>query len=141
NPGEDRAVMTADSIKRTIVACAEALGFDSCRIARAAPPTHVEEFRGWLREGGAGEMEWMERGAEKRCDPHQVLPGARSIIIVALNYWQGEEPAIKERRFTNRRPPDGGLEAAAPWSSSQRDGASGRIARYAWGDDYHDVML
>jgi epoxyqueuosine reductase len=109
--------MTGDEIKRRIVAYAERLGFDSCRIARATPPAHVEEFRGWLREGAAGEMEWMERGAEKRCDPQQVLAGARSIIILALNYWQGEERV------------------------SRTIGMRGRIARYAWGDDYHDVML
>src|SRR5436853_7035325 len=59
-------------------------------------------------------MEWVERGAEKRCDPRQILPGVRSVIVVALNYWEGEE----------RRPR-----------------GSGRIARYAWGDDYHDLML
>jgi epoxyqueuosine reductase len=109
--------MTGDAIKRRTVARAEALGFDSCRIARAKPPTHLEEFRGWLRDGAAGEMDWIERGAARRCDPQQVLPGARSIVIVGLNYWQGETPV------------------------SLLPGARGRIARYAWGDDYHDVML
>jgi epoxyqueuosine reductase len=59
-------------------------------------------------------MQWMERAAEKRCDLQRVLPGARSVVIVALNYWQGPE--------------------------QPRRGA-GRIARYAWGDDYHDLML
>ena len=128
------------STKEEIVARAKALGFDSCRIANASAPAHAEEFRAWLREGAAGEMQWMERGAEKRCDPEQVLPGACSIIVVALNYWQGPEPTPKERRFTNRRAENVGLEAAAPWGSSRRV-ATGRIARYAWGDDYHDVML
>jgi epoxyqueuosine reductase len=109
--------MTADAIKRSIGAYARTLGFDSCRIAPAKPARHAEEFRGWLRDGAAGEMEWMERGAERRCDPQQVLPGVRSIIMVALNYWQGDR---LEPRTT---------------------GACGRIARYAWGDDYHDVML
>src|SRR5437762_2569969 len=102
------------SIKDEIIAHAKALGFDSCRVANAFAPAHAEEFRSWLREGGAGEMEWMDRGAEKRCDPQQVLPGARSIITVALNYWQGAEKSPQ---------------------------TPGRIARYAWGDDYHDVML
>ena len=59
-------------------------------------------------------MDWMGRGAEKRCDPREVLPGVRSIVVVALNYWQGEQPGAQ---------------------------GGGRIARYAWGDDYHDVML
>jgi epoxyqueuosine reductase len=106
--------MTTDAIKKRIVSQAVSLGFDSCRIARAVPPQHAEEFRDWLREGAAGEMEWMERGAEKRCDPQQVLASARSVIVVALNYWQGPDTAMPN---------------------------AGRIARYAWGDDYHDLML
>ena len=59
-------------------------------------------------------MHWLERGAGKRSDPQQVLAGARSIVVVALNYWQGDR---------------------------ESNGRAGRIARYAWGDDYHDLML
>src|SRR6266513_1852027 len=126
--------------KEKLVAYALELGFDSCRIASAATPRHAKEFRSWLGDGAAGEMQWMERGAEKRCDPERVLPGVRSVIVVALNYWQGRELETKERRFTNRRA-DGGLESAAPWGSATPETAKGRIARYAWGDDYHDLML
>jgi len=100
--------------KAKLVAFAKELGFDSCRIASATAPRHANEFRAWLDHGAAGEMQWMERGAEKRCDPRQVLPKARSMVVLALNYWQGEQ--------------------------SHADGR-GRIARYAWGDDYHDLML
>jgi len=107
-------VATVSEPKDKLVAFAKKLGFDSCRIASAVPPRHVEEFQAWLNAGAAGEMQWMERGSEKRCDPQKVLPGARSLVVVALNYWQGERP--------------------------KRSGA-GRIARYAWGDDYHDLML
>ncbi|HEY2614894.1 MAG TPA: tRNA epoxyqueuosine(34) reductase QueG [Chthoniobacterales bacterium] len=108
---------TAIAIKRELIDRAKALGFDSCKITEAAAPKHGEEFRAWLRAGAGGEMDWMQRGEEKRCDPEKILPGARSIIVVALNYWQG---------------------ASAP----RREGAAtGRVARYAWGDDYHDVML
>ncbi|MDQ2659086.1 MAG: tRNA epoxyqueuosine(34) reductase QueG [Verrucomicrobiota bacterium] len=103
----------ARRLKTELVRRARAVGFDSCRIARAMAPRHAPEFRQWLRDGAAGEMEWLQRGAEKRCDPAQVLPDARSVIVVAMNYWQGEAPT----------------------------GNRGRIARYAWGDDYHDVML
>ena len=110
-------ILANAAVKEEIVARAKALGFDSCKVTPAASPRHGEEFRSWLRDGAAGEMEWLERGADKRCDLQQVLAGARSVIVVALNYWQGEEP-----------PP-------------QTASAQGRIARYAWGDDYHDVML
>jgi epoxyqueuosine reductase len=108
---------TAIELKREIVDRAKALGFDSCRIAAAALPRHGNEFRAWLREGAAGAMDWLARGEEKRCDPQQVLSGARSVIVVALNYWQGER--------------------ATPATHA----ATGKIARYALGDDYHEVML
>jgi epoxyqueuosine reductase len=131
---------TASIAKEELIGRAAALGFDSCRIARAEAPRHAEEFRRWLRDGAGGEMQWIERGAEKRCDPRQILPGARTIIVVALNYWQGLESKIRERRFLNPRA-DGGLEAAAPSGSASREAAKGKIARYAWGEDYHELML
>jgi epoxyqueuosine reductase len=108
--------ISGEELKRELIAFARELGFDSCRVAACAPPPHAREFRNWLSEGAAGEMHYMERGEEKRCDPQKVLPGARSIIVVALNYFQGH----------TTRPP--------------QTAATGKIARYAWGDDYHDVI-
>jgi epoxyqueuosine reductase len=105
-------------LKAQLVAFARQLGFDSCRVTACAPPTHAEEFRDWLKEGAAGEMSYMERGEEKRRDPQKILPGARSIIVLALNYFQG---------------------AAADTTAATERGTRARIARYAWGDDYHDV--
>jgi epoxyqueuosine reductase len=70
----------------------------------------------------------MERGKEKRCDPRKILPGARSVIVVALNYFQGVEAGV---------PPANSGTAADTAATTT---ATGRIARYAWGDDYHDVM-
>jgi epoxyqueuosine reductase len=110
---------TAFTAKEELAKRAAALGFDSCQIAKAAAPRHAGEFRGWLQEGAAGDMQWMERGAEKRCNPQQVLPGARSVVVVALNYWQGD-----------------GTSGSASLAA-----AKGRVARYAWGEDYHDLML
>ena len=108
-------IAIADKMKEQLVSFAREIGFDSCRVAKCDPPLHAREFRDWLRDGAAGEMNYMQRGEEKRCDPQKVLPGARSVIVLALNYFQG-----------------GG--------ASQRKAATGRIARYAWGDDYHDVI-
>jgi len=105
-------------LKAQLVSYSQRIGFNSCRIAACRVPAHATEFREWLREGEHGEMNYMERGKEKRCDPQKVLPGARSIVVLAMNYFQGEE----ER------------------SSSRSAGTTGRIARYAWGDDYHDVI-
>ncbi|CAA9265572.1 MAG: Iron-sulfur cluster-binding protein [uncultured Chthoniobacterales bacterium] len=110
------SVRPHEKLKAEIVQRATELGFASCRVARAETPRHAYEFREWLRDGAAGTMEWLHRGEEKRCDPALVLPGARSVIVVAMNYWQG-------------------TREAEPGTTR------GRIARYAWGDDYHDLML
>jgi epoxyqueuosine reductase len=110
--------MSSEEVKKKLVAYARELGFDSCRIAACAAPPHADEFRNWLREGAAGEMSYMERGEEKRRDPQKVLAGAKSVIVLALNYWQGEKVRRSQTAAT----------------------ATGRIARYAWGDDYHDVV-
>lgn len=105
-------------IKAELVRRARAAGFDDCRIARAESPAHAGEFRAWLEKGAAGEMEWIARGAEKRCDPELVLPDARSVVVLAMNYWQGKSQ-----------------------KEEGRSEARGRIAQYALGDDYHEVML
>jgi epoxyqueuosine reductase len=114
-------LISSDELKKELIERAQELGFDSCRIAACAAPPHVEEFRNWLQDGAAGEMTYMKRGEEKRSDPQKVLPGARSVLVLALNYWQGGR-------------------IAANTAASIEESTRGRIARYAWGDDYHEVM-
>ena len=109
--------ISATELKTRLVSFARDIGFDSCRVAACNPPVHANEFREWLREGAHGAMNYMQRGEDKRCDPEKVLPGARSIVVVALNYFQGDAP-----------------------HGDAATGRRGRIARYAWGDDYHDVI-
>jgi epoxyqueuosine reductase len=114
--GNVRSSASSEEIKARLVAFSRQLGFESCRVAACAPPPHLNEFSAWLKDGAAGEMSYMERGEDKRSDPKKVLPGARSIVVLALNYFQG---------------------GAAHWAAAT---ATGRIARYAWGDDYHDLI-
>ena len=109
--------ISAAELKARLSSFAREIGFDSCRIAACKPPAHAMEFREWLRENAHGEMNYMQRGEEKRCDPLNVLAGAKSIVIFALNYFQG----------------DAAHRTAAT-------GRTGKIARYAWGDDYHEVI-
>lgn len=75
----------AGQIKQT----ARDLGFDLVGITAAEPPPHAEQYRQWLTGGFHGEMGYMARNAAKRVDPQQVLPGAKSIIVVACNYHPG----------------------------------------------------
>jgi len=110
--------ISVQELKRELLAFAHELGFASCRIATCDPPPHTTELQTWLQGNAHGEMSNMERGEEKRCDPQKVLRGARSMIVLALNYFQGEQVQ----------------------RSSRQIGTTGRIARYAWGDDYHDLI-
>src|SRR6266480_3229279 len=106
-------------LKTSIVDFARELGFDSCRVAACSPPPHADKFDDWLSAGAHGEMEYMARGEEKRRDPQKILPGAKSVVVLALNYFQGN---------------------AGETPAATKDPSRGKIARYAWGDDYHDVI-
>ena len=103
-------------VEAQVKAWAAELGFDDCRIATANQATHADVFQEWIAERKHGEMGWLERTPERRCDPREVLPGCKSLICLALNYFPGQSP------FPDGHP--GGY----------------RIARYAWNDDYHDLI-
>ncbi len=105
--------MTAADIK----AKAHALGFDACGIAGAGDFPELRFFREWLDRGYAGEMTYLHRSADKRADVRNVLPSAQSVIVTATNY------------HTDR-----------PYSTESGEANQAQIARYAWGDDYHDVI-
>lgn len=99
--------------KADIQGKAEQLGFALCRFAAAGPAAHAAALEVWLRDGNHATMEWMRRTAEERADPRCVLPGARSVIVLASSYFIPNK---------DLGPP------------------GGRIARYALGGDYHDVL-
>jgi epoxyqueuosine reductase len=91
-----------------------ALGFDVVRFARVEP-LFGPALRDWLAAGHHADMGWLERGADKRGDPDLVLPGARTMVMLGVNY-RGAADA-------------GGVDDARPvW------------ARYALNDDYHDTI-
>jgi epoxyqueuosine reductase len=95
------------------------LGFDDCRFTTAAAPASAEQFQDWLAENKNGEMSWLERNAPKRVEPQKVLPGAKSVIMLAISYSQ--ENNFEPSTF-NLQP------------------STGLVARYARFDDYHDVL-
>jgi len=93
------------------------LGFDLVGIAPAGPAPGAEQFLAWLEAGYHGQMAYLAKAPERRLDPRAVLPNARTIVIVGLSY-----------------------ETLAVPLEVLRDPSRGRIARYAWGADYHDVI-
>ncbi|HLW35532.1 MAG TPA: QueG-associated DUF1730 domain-containing protein, partial [Chthoniobacterales bacterium] len=124
-PLQTPAAPTHGDLKTRLIEFANELGFESCRIAACNPPAHTREFEAWLRNGAHGEMQYMARGEKKRSNPDNILPGAKSIVVLALNYFQGVEAAVS-----------GATKNAAGTPATK----TGRIARYAWGADYHDVI-
>ena len=102
-------------VSDAIKAKAFELGFCEVGIIPAADlEIEGERLREWLSQGRHGEMRWMEREPEKRADPTVLFPGARTVIALAMNY------------FTPHK--------------HEETGDLGKISRYAWGDDYHDLM-
>jgi epoxyqueuosine reductase len=110
---------------------AQELGFDDCRFTTAAPPAHAAHFQRWLATGQHGEMQWLERNAAKRVDPDKVLPGARSVITLAVSY---------ERAWSVMRDSSKHCDRAPATHYAPRTASSGVIARYARFADYHDVL-
>ena len=92
------------------------LGFDLCGIAPAERFPELAFFREWIDRGYAGEMAYLPRTAERRADVREVVPGARSVIVTATLY-----------------------NTVAPYEDDASPGTA-LISRYAWGDDYHDVL-
>jgi epoxyqueuosine reductase len=102
-------------LAQRVKALALGLGFDRVGVAPAAPTRDTERLREWVARGYAGNMAWIPRRLEERVDPRRVLPEARSVVALGFLY----EP---EQRVE-----------AAP--------GGGDVARYAGGDDYHDLLL
>ncbi len=95
---------------------ARALGFDAVGITSAELPEQYGRYlERWLARGYHGEMGYMARAPQRRSHPQIVLPGARSVISLAINYYPGDHGP----------PPHDGC---------------GKVARYGWGQDYHDLI-
>ncbi len=175
------SVQLADAVK----ARALELGFDLVGITGAEPSVFAAEYREWLDRGYAGEMDYLARNLDRRLNPQELLPDARSIIVVGMNYYTEEAEGDLPRAKTPRRKEERQEEREAPCPKTPRDvterveertaqeavsnqqsseweaaaavGGGRQIqtpgghpqseiqnravfARYARGDDYHDVM-
>jgi epoxyqueuosine reductase len=102
-------------ISAEINARARELGFDKVGIVRAESLSSEHQFlREWLHRGYYGEMNWLTRDPEQRADPRRLFPEARSVVVVALNYYTPNQHS--------------------------NNSATGKVSRYAWGDDYHEIV-
>lgn len=92
-------------------------GFDLVGISPARPAQTIDFYSSWLARAYAGEMSYLERHLEKKIHPRRLLPETRSVISLGINYFTLGIPDEK-----------------------QSDASRGLISRYAWGDDYHDII-
>lgn len=91
-------------------------GFERCGVVRAIPIGRSEYVRGWIDADRAGSMDYIEKYFDQRVNPGLLLDGARSVVVCALQYYQTDPGQAAD------------------------ESVRGRVARYAWGDDYHEVI-
>ena len=105
------------TLTQQIQARANKLGFELVGITPAAQSETIARYRQWIENGYAGKMDYLEKHLPLKVDVRQLLTEAKSVISLAMNYYTLDPPkALAE------------------------DPARGQISRYAWGDDYHDVI-
>jgi epoxyqueuosine reductase len=107
------------SLEQAIKEKARRLGFPLAGVTSPEPPPHLPMFERWLDAGRHGEMRYLaeERSRTRRADPRAILPECKSILVLAAPY---ADPKSAE--------------------ASEEPGPGGRVAAYAWGDDYHNVF-
>jgi len=103
--------MDPRALRQRLAASAKELGFDAFGVAPVEVDVRADYFKKWIADGMHGDMAWLARDPDRRTDARKVLPEARSLVVVGLNYYQPHPPA------------------------------GYRIAKYALGADYHDVIL
>jgi epoxyqueuosine reductase len=115
SPTEAESESDARALSLRIKERAVSEGFEKVGIVPAqALDDESSRLMQWLGRGYHGEMAWMARDPETRADPRKLFPAARSVLVVAKNYYT---PA-----------------------AHKDDPATGKVSRYAWGDDYHEVV-
>jgi epoxyqueuosine reductase len=106
-------VLSSASIRQQALS----LGFDLCGVAPAADFPELAFLQTWIVRGYAGEMAYLPRSADRRADVRAVVPGARSVIVTGTLY-----------------------NSVDPYQAQEPEPGSALISRYAWGDDYHDII-
>jgi epoxyqueuosine reductase len=103
-----------DKLTEEIRTWGKELGFSSIGFAKAEQLIKEGvKFNDWLHRKYHGTMGWLEKNGKERQNPFIIMPNAKSVIVCAINYYQSETSAT---------------------------GANGKISKYAWGDDYHNVI-
>ena len=113
--GAERAAQDPGEARRVLEERAREAGFDLVGVTSAEPLSEGgERLRKWQEAGMAADMGYMQRPVELLSDPKKLQKSARSVVSLGVSYYPGDHPA--------------------------NEGGGGRVARYAWGRDYHEVI-
>jgi epoxyqueuosine reductase len=146
------------NLTQAIKAEARRLGFELAGVTTPDPPPHVDVFERWLAAGRHGEMAYLESelSRQRRADPRQILPECRSILVLAARYPTPPAnpspdasvnlPAEAPQGWLPLPPASptlgrGGGDAGGATQAQPEPALTGRVAAYAWGADYHDVLV
>ena len=117
NPAQNRGNPAHISLTHQILQRAHELGFALVGITPAEQSQTLQRYRDWLENGYAGEMDYLKKHLPLKEDPRRLLAEAKSVISLAMNYYTLDAP-----------------------EHLAQDPGRGQISRYAWGDDYHEVI-
>lgn len=111
------SLVVMDQLTSEVKKQAQRIGFEVAGVADPHPSRYAAAYQSWLARGFHAEMGYMARpdAIEKRVNPGALMPDVRSVVVVGMNYYPGDFPSVTTYR--------------------------GRVSRYAWGVDYHDVMI
>ena len=105
------------TLTQQIQAHANELGFELVGVTPAAHSETIARYREWIKNGYAGKMHYLEKHLSLKTDVRQLLAEAKSVISLAMNYYTLDPP-----------------------KALAQDPGRGQISRYAWGDDYHELI-
>jgi len=108
--------MNPTNLKHLLHKKASDLGFDLFGVVAVSRSETIDIYKAWLKKGYAGSMEYLERHSKIKEDPRNLLPEALSLVALGLNYNTGNP------------------------SPKTQDPSKALISRYAWGDDYHEII-
>ena len=126
-------------LKQAIKDKARQLGFILAGVTTPEPPPHYSTFENWLAQGHHGTMHYLaeERSRLRRADPREILPECKSILVLATPY---SSPNLALSAENAGRVGGDRLPYRDQASVVEAEGMRGKIASYAWGDDYHDIL-
>jgi epoxyqueuosine reductase len=128
-------------LKQLILQEARRLGFVLAGVTTPDPPPHLSTFEAWLAQKRNASMGYLasERSRLRRADPRLILPECKSILVLAIPYSRPDSspPPLGDREAL---PKQNGGSSLGVSAASTHNSVRGRIASYAWGDDYHVVL-